>query len=70
MPLAQWFRTELRDYASSTLRDSSSAIRDYLRGDAIDSMLDAHQEGRFDNSFRIWALLQLELWHRQAADPA
>ena len=65
VPLAHWFRAELRDYASSTLRDSSSAVRDYLRGDAIDSLLDAHQEGRGDNSFRIWALLQLELWHRQ-----
>jgi asparagine synthase (glutamine-hydrolysing) len=65
VPLARWFRNELRPYAQDVLLDSGSAVRDYLRQDQIASLLAAHNDGRADHAFRIWALLQLELWHKE-----
>jgi hypothetical protein len=31
-------------------------------------MLDEHERGRRDHSMALWALLMLELWHRQYVD--
>ena len=31
-------------------------------------LLTDHQQGRFDHSVRLWALLVLELWQREWAD--
>jgi hypothetical protein len=31
-------------------------------------MLEEHERGRRDHSMALWALLMLELWHRQYVD--
>ena len=35
--------------------------------EAVRRLWDEHQQGRFDHSYRLWALLVLELWQRQWA---
>jgi asparagine synthase (glutamine-hydrolysing) len=31
-------------------------------------MVDDHQSGRYDHSYRLWALLVFELWQREWVD--
>jgi asparagine synthase (glutamine-hydrolysing) len=39
--------------------------RGYFRPAAVRQLLEEHQSGRFDHSYRLWALLVLEQWQRQ-----
>jgi asparagine synthase (glutamine-hydrolysing) len=68
VPLAQWFRGELRDYARSVLLDARAVERGYFRAGAVGQLLDDHQSGAFDHGYRLWGLLVFELWHRTWLD--
>jgi len=65
VPLDAWFRNELKDYARDVLLDPSTLARGHFRPQALSRLLDEHQSGRFDHSYRLWALLVLELWQRR-----
>jgi asparagine synthase (glutamine-hydrolysing) len=69
VPLAHWFRHELRDFARDVLLDSVTLQRGYFRPEAIRLLVDEHQNGSFDHGYRLWALLFFELWHRRWLDP-
>ena len=68
VPLAKWFREELREYLAEVLFDPVTTSRGYFRTDAIRRDYDLHVQGRADNAARLWALLVLELWHREFVD--
>jgi asparagine synthase (glutamine-hydrolysing) len=61
MPLATWFRGDLRGYLLDHFHDRAR-IFDYLQREFVKSVLRDHFEGRADNSFRIWLLLTIQLW--------
>ena len=65
VPLDRWFRNELKDFARDVLFDSATLARGYFRPEAVRVLWEDHQAGRFDHSYRLWALLVLELWQRQ-----
>jgi asparagine synthase (glutamine-hydrolysing) len=69
VPLAAWFRGRLRDFPTEILLDDRSVDRGIFRRQAVGSLIDDHLAGRVDNSLKIWALLQLELWFRSYVDP-
>jgi asparagine synthase (glutamine-hydrolysing) len=68
VPLARWFREELRELPATILLDSRSQDRGYFRREAVESLIREHQGGAADHSARLWALLQLELWHREVVE--
>jgi len=68
LPLSTWFRGQLKDYTRDVLFDSTTLSRGYYRPGAVRQLFDEHQAGAFDHSHRLWALLVLELWHREWAD--
>jgi asparagine synthase (glutamine-hydrolysing) len=68
VPLAKWFRGELKDPAAEILLDARTRSRGYFNPNGIRSLLNEHLSGRADHSHRIWALLVLELWHRTFVD--
>ena len=68
VPIVDWFRNELRGYVEEILLDGSSRERGYFRESYVKSLLDRHVRGTEDASYRIWALLMLELWHREFID--
>ncbi len=68
VPIGRWFRTELKDLAHQVLLDPRSIARGYFDPGFIAQMLSDHVGGRVDHSPRIWALLNLELWHRTYID--
>jgi asparagine synthase (glutamine-hydrolysing) len=68
VPLEHWFRHELRDFTRDILLAPASLNRGYFRPEAVRQLVDDHQEGRFDHSARLWALLVLELWQQTWLD--
>lgn len=68
VPLEHWFRDELRDFTRDILLGPACLQRGYFRPETVRKLVDDHQSGRFDHSYRLWALLVLELWHRQWVD--
>lgn len=68
VPLHRWFRQELRDMAYDVLLDGRARGRGYFRPEVVRRLLEEHVRLQADHSYRLWALLWLELWHRQFVD--
>lgn len=68
VPIAAWFRNELRTYVQDVLTDPRARHRGYFQPRYVDRLLARHFAGSEDSSLKIWALLMSELWHRQYID--
>ena len=68
VPLDHWFRGPLADFARDVFSDSRTVGRGIFQTDVTNSLLEDHIAGRFDHSYRLWALLVLELWQREWVD--
>jgi asparagine synthase (glutamine-hydrolysing) len=68
VPLAPWFRDELRSLPAEILLASDSRVHAYVRPDAIMRMISDHHAAVADHSLRLWVLLQLEFWHREVVE--
>jgi asparagine synthase (glutamine-hydrolysing) len=68
VPLAAWFRGELRPLAREVLLDESSRARGWFNTVVVERLLDDHAAGRADNGHRLWTLVMLELWQRAHVD--
>jgi len=64
VPIGGWFKTNLKDFTSDILLEERTLQRGYFKKESVGKLLAEHQQGRYDHSHRIWALLMLELWHR------
>ena len=68
VPVARWFRTELRDLAGDLLLGERARSRGLMRPAAVERLLADHAAGRTEHGERIWALVMLELWQRSHVD--
>jgi asparagine synthase (glutamine-hydrolysing) len=68
VPINRWLRTDLKQPAYDILLDSRTIDRGYFKRRAVQQLLDDHVFMRADHSYRLWALLWLELWHRMFVD--
>jgi asparagine synthase (glutamine-hydrolysing) len=68
VPLDHWLRGELRPLVRDLLLDSTALGRGYFRGGAVERLVAEHEKCVFDHSARLWALIMLELWHREWID--
>jgi asparagine synthase (glutamine-hydrolysing) len=66
VPLAHWFRGELRMLAADVLAND----RGWFERSAVERLLADHAAGRADNGHRLWTLVMLELWQRAHVDAA
>jgi len=64
VPLDEWFRDGLKDYAHDLLLGRDSFVSDYLERAPIEGLLRDHIRGRRNEELRLWTLLGLEVWHR------
>ena len=67
-PDQPWFRDELKDELRGVLLDPVCLNRGLFRPETVRQLIDEHIEGRREHSFRLWALLMLELWFRKHLD--
>jgi len=63
-PLAYWFRSDLEPLTRSLFKSSVLVEEGLFRREAMIQLLDDHVEKREDHNYRLWILLNLELWHR------
>jgi asparagine synthase (glutamine-hydrolysing) len=66
VPLADWLRVELRDWAEQLLEPSRLAESGLFQVDAIRSLWQRHLSGQEDHGPLIWSILVLESWRRSA----
>jgi asparagine synthase (glutamine-hydrolysing) len=70
VPLSAWFRGDLRERVTDLLVGPAAKSGDLVDANEIRRILNDHQRGKVDAWRQIWALLTLELFCRQLADPA
>lgn len=68
VPLASWFRHELRPMAYDVLLAPRAIQRGYFQPEILTTWLTEHSTGRHDHAAVLWDLLVLELWHRAFVD--
>jgi asparagine synthase (glutamine-hydrolysing) len=67
VPVNRWFQGPMKDYLRGHLQGADSRTRGYFDGQVLDRVLGDHIEGRHNHEKLLWALLNLEIWHRQYA---
>jgi asparagine synthase (glutamine-hydrolysing) len=70
IPIAAWFRGELREIAEDLLLSPRTLGRGYVEPARVRALWHRHQRGIRDHSAHLWALIVLELWHRTFVDGA
>lgn len=68
IPLGPWFRGELKDLWAGSCLSEKALGRGYFNRKSLQRIWDEHQSGVRDHGYRLWALLMLELWHKEFAD--
>ena len=62
VPLVEWFRSSLRPWAYQVLLEHDGGLHDWLAPEVLCKVLDDHCLEVRDNSFLIWACLQIAGW--------
>src|SRR5690606_14110799 len=62
IPLADWLRGPLRDWAEALIEPGRIAREGYLEAAPIQRAWQQHQEGDQDHSSRLWCVLAFQSW--------
>ena len=68
VPIDRWFREECREFVRDMLLSSRSLQRGYFRPERMKALIETREAGACSYGSRVYALLMLELWHREYAD--
>ncbi len=68
VPVGDWFRGGLKGLLHDTVLSQRALQRGYFSGDALRRLVDDHVQRREDYTYQLWALMMLELWHREFVD--
>ncbi len=63
LPIHEWLRGDLRNYARDVLLDPAAIQRGHFNRAYVERLLDEHAQRHADHSQGIWTLLMYELWH-------
>jgi asparagine synthase (glutamine-hydrolysing) len=63
-PLAYWMRGRLANLLEKVFLHSRLAEEGYFQRDYMLELLKQHRDGKMDHNYRLWILLNLELWWR------
>jgi asparagine synthase (glutamine-hydrolysing) len=63
-PIALWLRNDLGHFLRNLFAESHFVQAGIFDATVIQTLLDEHLSGKADHNFRLWILLNLELWHR------
>jgi asparagine synthase (glutamine-hydrolysing) len=64
VPLDEWLRGGLKDFAHDMLLGRDAFVSRYLRRAEVEALLHDHMRGRRNEELRLWTLLGFEVWHR------
>jgi asparagine synthase (glutamine-hydrolysing) len=63
-PIALWLRNELSGFLRNLFAESRFIEAGIFERHAVQNLIEEHLSGKADHNFRLWILLNLELWHR------
>jgi len=63
-PIGRWMRSDLRSFMDRLLAGSRFVELGLFEGSEVQRLWQEHRSGRVDHNYRLWILLNLELWHR------
>lgn len=67
IPIAGWFRNELKPLVHDTLLADDARIGQFFRSEAISELVRSHETNEQNHGYRLWNLLILEKWLRRWA---
>jgi len=62
VPLAQWFRVEIKDIAQRYLIDDVKGLSSIFKIEQIENLWYQHQKETKDHSALLWSMLMYEMW--------
>jgi asparagine synthase (glutamine-hydrolysing) len=65
IPIANWFRKELKPLVHDTLLASDARIHPYFRRETVAELCQTHESSQQNHGYRLWNLLILEKWLRR-----
>jgi asparagine synthase (glutamine-hydrolysing) len=65
VPLAQWFRQEIKAIANKYLIDSPNGLPQFFNMDVVKDYWQQHQQGSADHSAILWSMLMFEMWWKR-----
>ncbi|HBV63257.1 MAG TPA: asparagine synthase (glutamine-hydrolyzing) [Rhodopirellula sp.] len=65
IPIANWFRNELKPMVHDTLLAQDARISPYFRQESITELVRSHETNEQNHGYRLWNLLILEKWLRE-----
>lgn len=63
-PIGIWMRTELKTFLNNLFNQSRFVKLGIFNNAYIERLLLEHISGKFDHNYRIWILINLEIWYR------
>jgi asparagine synthase (glutamine-hydrolysing) len=61
MPMNEWLRGDLKDWAYGQIFDNKATWLPYLNEEAVKNFWSEHQKEKFDHSGRLWQIISLNL---------
>jgi asparagine synthase (glutamine-hydrolysing) len=65
VPLADWFRGELKGFSYNLICNKQSGLSHFFNIKTIEELWDEHQSGNRKYSMTLWSLLMFELWFKE-----
>ncbi|MDT0582629.1 asparagine synthase (glutamine-hydrolyzing) [Brumicola blandensis] len=62
VPLAQWFREEIKEIAQHYLIDELIGLKTVFKESQITTLWDEHLSGKKDHATVLWSMLMFEMW--------
>jgi asparagine synthase (glutamine-hydrolysing) len=63
-PLALWMRTELRPFIRNLFAESRFVEVGIFDPAYLNQLIEQHTAGQVDHNYRLWLLINLEIWYR------
>ncbi len=68
VPVGEWLRGPLREPLTDLLSEQAVRARSMFRPEAVTTLVTQHLRGEADHGDRLWLLLAIEVWLREALD--
>ena len=62
VPLGQWLRGPLRDWAEALLNEQRLEQDGYLNSVVVRRVWSDHLQGKRDHSLKLWSILMFQAW--------
>ncbi|MBD1390540.1 asparagine synthase (glutamine-hydrolyzing) [Neiella sp. HB171785] len=69
VPLASWFRGEIKELAEHYILRSEQGLATYFDMDEVRKIWFQHQSERYDHGALLWSMLMFQMWWHKYAQP-